>query len=332
MSLVVHGVGHSFDSTEVLRDVHLTVAPGHLAAILGRSGCGKTTLLRIIAGLTRPDTGSVRLAGRDLTGVPAQRRRIALVPQEGALFPHLTVAENIGFGVRGRAKRRRTADMLDLVGLQPLADRMPHEISGGQAQRVALARALAVEPDLVLLDEPFSALDAATRTAMRADVRRVLHEAGTSAVLVTHDREEALSLADHLVLMADGRVIQEGTPSAVYDRPVSPAAALLAGDAFLLDAEADGMSADTPIGPIPLTAPAHGVGRVVVRPEQITLDPHGSVSARVADVTFYGHDADVALCDLPGGIEMVARVQRAACVPGDRVRIAVSHAALFAAA
>ena len=332
MSLEVRNVRHAFGATTVLRDVDITVEQGHLAAILGRSGCGKTTLLRIIAGLTRPDAGAVRLAGRDLTGLPAQHRRIALVPQEGALFPHLSVADNVGFAVRGRQRRRRVGDMLELVGLQSLEGRMPHEISGGQAQRVALARALAMQPDLVLLDEPFSALDAATRTAMRSDVRRVLHDAGTSAILVTHDREEALSLADHLILMADGRVIQDGPPSEVYDHPVSADAALLAGDAFLLSATGRGMSAETSVGPIPLDAPAHGEGTVLVRPEQIALDPEGPVAARVRDVTFYGHDADVQLDRLPGGIEMVARVQRATCAPGDQVRIRVSHGALFQAA
>ncbi|MBB1516455.1 ABC transporter ATP-binding protein [Tessaracoccus sp. MC1679] len=332
MSLQISGVRHAFGANTVLRDVDFTVQRGHLAAILGRSGCGKTTLLRIIAGLTRPDQGSVVLAGRDLTGIPAQHRRIALVPQEGALFPHLSVAGNVGFAVRGRHRQSRIAEMLELVGLQDLGDRMPHEISGGQAQRVALARALAVQPDLVLLDEPFSALDAATRTAMRSDVRRVLHDAGASAILVTHDREEALSLADHLILMADGRVIQDGPPSDVYDHPVSPQAALLAGDAFMIHATARGMAADTSVGRIPLGVSAHGEGMVLVRPEQITLDPEGAVSARVRDVTFYGHDADVQLHGLPGGIEMVARVQRATCAPGDEVRIRVSHAALFCAA
>ena len=332
MSLEVRAIRHAFGATTVLRDVDITVERGHLAAILGRSGCGKTTLLRVIAGLTRPDAGRVRLSGRDLTGLPAQHRRIALVPQEGALFPHLSVADNVGFAVRGRQKRQRVADMLELVGLQSLSGRMPHEISGGQAQRVALARALAVQPDLVLLDEPFSALDAATRTAMRADVRRVLQDAGTSAILVTHDREEALSLADHLILMADGRVIQDGPPSEVYDHPVSADAALLAGDAFQLSATGHGMRAETPIGHIPLDAPAHGRGTVLVRPEQISLDPEGPVAARVRDVTFYGHDADVQLDNLPGGIEMVARVQRATCAPGDEVRIRVAHAALFQAA
>lgn len=167
---------------------------------------------------------------------------------------------------------------------------------------------------------------------MRADVRRVLHDAGTSAILVTHDREEALSLADHLILMADGLVIQDGHPSEVYDHPVSEDAALLAGDAFALSATGRGMNAETSIGPIPLTVPAHGSGTVLVRPEQIALDPDGPVTARVREVTFYGHDANVQLDRLPGGIEVVARVQRATCVPGDEVRIRVSHAALFSAA
>ena len=197
---------------------------GSLAAVLGPSGCGKTTLLRIIAGFLRADAGTVTVGGRTLSGpgvhLPPERRRIGIVPQEGALFPHLSVARNISFGLTGldRARSRRTEEMLGLVGLAGYGDRMPHELSGGQQQRIALARALAPEPQLVLLDEPFNALDSALRAGVRADVRAALRATGATAVLVTHDQQDAFT-ADLVAVVRDGRVAQCDTPQELYRHP-----------------------------------------------------------------------------------------------------------------
>lgn len=328
MSLDIKDVSHSFGQGLVLSEVNLCVDQGDLAAILGQSGCGKTTLLRIIAGLLEPDTGSITLAGRDLKDVAPQHRRVCLVPQEGALFPHLNVVENVGFGLRGGTKHPRTRELLDLVGLTDLAYRMPHEISGGQAQRVAVARALAVEPDLVLLDEPFSALDASARSGLRTDLRRVLAETGTTAVLVTHDQEEALSLADRLVLMAHGKVIQVGSAEDVYQRPLSLAAARLSGPVLCLPAEASATNAQTMIGAVSLHQSAQGAGTVLVRPEQLELSPPGENASVVTGITFYGHDADINLRH-PSGTDLVVRVQQARFHTGDLVGVRVNGPVTF---
>ncbi|PTH84407.1 ABC transporter ATP-binding protein [Streptomyces sp. A244] len=295
--------------TPVLQGLDLTVPGGTLAAVLGPSGCGKTTLLRIIAGFLRADTGTVALGGRTLAGpgghVPPERRRIGIVPQEGALFPHLSVARNVAFGLTGLdsgERRRRTADMLDLVGLAGYGDRMPHELSGGQQQRVALARALAPRPALVLLDEPFNALDSALRTGVRADVRSALRATGATALLVTHDQQEALSTADLVAVVRQGRVAQCDTPQDLYRRPADPWVAGFVGDAVLLPAtvHASGSTATTPLGTVALAAPTEGrsTGTVVLRPEQLQLthaDTEEAVRGTVRDVFYYGHDAKVTL-------------------------------------
>lgn len=206
--------------TRVLHEVSLRIPSGSMAAVLGPSGSGKSTLLRTITGLHRDAEGSIRLADRPLERLAPERRRVGLVPQDGALFPHLTVTENIAFGIT-RAQRRgtRVADMLDLLELAAYAGRYPHQLSGGQAQRVAVARALAPAPDLLLLDEPFSALDAVLRGTVRDAVHRALAETGTTALLVTHDQSEALSMATQLIVLADGRIRQTGTPEEAYTHP-----------------------------------------------------------------------------------------------------------------
>ncbi|MCH0543080.1 ABC transporter ATP-binding protein [Streptomyces sp. MUM 203J] len=291
----------------VLDGLDLTVPAGSLAAVLGPSGCGKTTLLRIVAGFLRPDAGSVTVGGRVLTGPGTQlapeRRRVGIVPQEGALFPHLSVARNIAFGLTGHdrsARRRQVDEMLELVGLAGYGDRMPHELSGGQQQRVALARALAPEPAVVLLDEPFNALDASLRTGVRADVRAALRATGATAVLVTHDQQEALSTADLVAVVRNGRTAQAGTPEQVYREPADPWVARFVGDAVLVPGTAVSRSATaaTPLGEVRLGAPAGAVreGTVLLRPEQLVLlgkpEP-GGASGTVVDVCFYGHDAMV---------------------------------------
>lgn len=227
-----------------LDGVDLEIIAGSFTAILGPSGSGKTTLLRVVAGTERADSGAVLICGRLVDGhdthVVAERRRVGLVPQEGALFPHLDVARNVGFGLHKvpRAERAgRVADLLDLVGLAGMGSRRPHELSGGQAQRVALARALAPKPDVVLLDEPFSALDASLRTSLRAEVAEMLRATGTTAVLVTHDQDEAMSMADTVAIMRAGRIVQIGAPDDLYRRPTDLWVAGFLGDAVILDGD-----------------------------------------------------------------------------------------------
>ncbi|MFE1785967.1 ABC transporter ATP-binding protein, partial [Streptomyces sp. NPDC059506] len=252
----------------VLDDLSLTVAGGELVAVLGPSGCGKTTLLRIVAGFLRPDSGTVGIGGRTVAGpgvhVPPERRSVGIVAQEGALFPHLSVARNVAFGLTGaaRAERRvRTEEMLELVGLGGYGDRMPHELSGGQQQRVALARALAPRPALVLLDEPFNALDSGLRNGVRADVAAALRATGATALLVTHDQQEALSIADRVAVMRSGKVVQYGTPQEVYRHPADAWVAGFVGDAVLLPGTVEGpgkTTAATALGPVPLAVGAAG--------------------------------------------------------------------------
>ena len=304
MSLLeVRGVTKAFADLTVLRGVDLDVPSGALAAVLGPSGCGKTTLLRVVAGFERAGAGTVTLGGRPLASgglhVAPEKRRIAVVPQEGALFPHLTVAGNVAYGLgrRDRRRSRRMGELLELVGLTGFEQRMPAELSGGQQQRVALARALAPDPQVVLLDEPFSALDAGLRASVRADVRTALHAAGATAVLVTHDQEEALSTADVVAVMRDGLVVQAGTPEQVYRAPRDLDVARFVGEAVVLPAHARGGLAHTPLGVLSLLAGTpDGEGTAVVRPEQVHLvAATDGVPARVVDTVFYGHDASVRL-------------------------------------
>ncbi|WP_238695214.1 ABC transporter ATP-binding protein [Ornithinimicrobium flavum] len=322
------GVGKAFGPVTALSQVDLTLEEGDFLAVLGPSGCGKTTLLRCMAGFERIDAGRIALGGRAvaLPGIhlPPHRRHVAVVPQEGALFPHLSVAENVGFGLsrRSRGRARRIEESLELVGLAGLSARMPHELSGGQQQRVALARALAPRPPLVLLDEPFSALDASLRVELRHDVRAALREAGATAILVTHDQGEALSMADRVAVMRDGEIRQVGTPVEVYGSPVDAWVATFVGEADLVDLPVGGWGseddevASTPLGPVRVVRPASGrdCTRLVVRPEQVLLEEvaqvgrgadgpgHGVVTA----VDFHGHDALVTV-ELADGTAVHAR-------------------------
>ncbi len=282
---------------DVLRGADLRVEQGSLVAVLGPSGCGKTTLLRLVAGFDRPDAGSIELNGEVVSGegvhVHPERRRIGVVPQEGAVFPHLTVAGNVGFGL-ARSRRTSTVEqMLELVGLAGLGSRMPHELSGGQLQRVALARALAPGPALVLLDEPFAALDTALRASVRAQVRNAIAAVGATAVLVTHDQEEALSVADEVAILQHGRVAQQGPPMSVYSHPASTDVAGFLGDAMLLAASCDGVHTQSALGSVRVPPSPHGTGHLVVRPEQVVVLPRGGagVPGEVVMTQFFGHDA-----------------------------------------
>jgi iron(III) transport system ATP-binding protein len=339
-SLTVQDLTKSFSGTPVLTGVDLHVPAGSLTALLGPSGCGKTTLLRMIAGFDDPDSGTVALGDRVVAGagrgVPARRRGIGFVPQEGGLFPHLSVAGNIGFGLpRGlRRDGGRVRDLLALVGLDAgLAGRAPHELSGGQQQRVALARALAPEPSLVLLDEPFSSLDAALRDDTRLAVAAALRATGATAVLVTHDQAEALSVADQVAVLRGGRLVQLTDPRTLYRRPRDLDVATFVGEAVVLDADVRDGIAHCVLGELEGewagSGPTDGPARVLLRPEQLRLGPPtpGAPVARVRRVDFYGHDSRVWL-ELADGQSVSARLEGAE-VPaaGDEVSITVRGAA-----
>lgn len=273
--------------------VSFAVEAGEVFALLGPSGCGKTTTLRLVAGFERPDAGTVRVEGRDVTELPPERRRIGFVFQDYALFPHLSALENVVFGLRRRGRRAaeaRAREMLALVGLEPMAQRRPHELSGGQQQRVALARTLAVAPPLVLMDEPFSNLDAAMRVDTRQEVRKLLALAGSAVILVTHDQEEAMALADRVAVMQQGRLVQIGTPDEVYRNPASAFVAGFMGRANIVQGIARGHEAQSPLGPVVLSRPVDGAVRLSVRPEQILLEPDPSGRSQVVGREFRGHD------------------------------------------
>ena len=317
-ALTVEDVTKSFGATPVLTGVDLHVPSGSFTALLGPSGCGKTTLLRLIAGFDDPDSGTIRLGGTVVAGagrsVAARRRGIGFVPQEGGLFPHLSVAGNVTFGLPRRQRRdaRRVQELLALVGLDPvLATRSPHQLSGGQQQRVALARALAPRPSLVLLDEPFSSLDASLREETRQAVTAALRAAGATAVLVTHDQAEALSTADQVAVLRGGRLVQLTDPRTLYRSPRDLDVATFVGEAVVLDAEVRDGRARCALGTLDLVGDsAEGPARVLLRPEQLRLGaPTADLpGARVRSIDFYGHDARVWL-ELPAGLTVSARLE-----------------------
>jgi iron(III) transport system ATP-binding protein len=339
-ALQIRGLRKAFDRVPVLRGVDLAVAAGRLVAILGRSGSGKTTLLRLICGFERVDAGDIAI-DLQVVSTPGlllapELRRIGYVAQEGALFPHLTVADNVLFGLprQARGERGRADALLELVGLAPAyAARWPHELSGGEQQRVALARALAPAPRLVLLDEPFSSLDAALRVETREAVAAALRHAGATALLVTHDQAEALSLGQEVAVLREGRVAQMAAPEVLYRQPIDADLARFVGEAVLLAGVAGGGQVSCPLGTLPL-APGMPTGavEVMLRPEQLVLSqprrlPHPA--AQVCAVTFYGPDARVHLrLEGEGGVEeLIARVPgHMAPVPGETVGVGVTGA------
>ena len=333
-ALSVLGVHAGYPGVPVLDGVDLEIPAGALAAVLGGSGCGKTTLLRVIAGFHPVGAGTVRLDGQLVAGegvdVPPERRRVGLVPQEGALFGHLSVAANVGFGLSRAARRgSRVEEMLELVGLAGYGGRMPAELSGGQQQRVALARALAPEPALVLLDEPFTALDAGLRADVREQVRAALRAAGATAVLVTHDQQEALGAADLVAVLRDGRIVQAGPPRALNREPADVGEGTFVGEAVVLPATVRAGQAATVLGPLPVQAP-DGRGQVLVRPEQLRISaPNGTAArATVVEVLFHGHDTTV-LLDVDGVAVRCRTAEPVVPEVGARVDVRVAGAARF---
>ncbi len=327
------GVTRRFGSTLAVDAVDLDVPSGSFTSLLGPSGCGKTTLLRIIAGLERPDAGTVGIDGREVDGpaghVAPEDRSVGMVFQAHALFPHLDIGRNVAFGLRGlerTARARRSGEVLELVGLTGLERRMPAQLSGGQQQRVALARALAPSPSLLLLDEPFSSLDAALRATVREEVRSILQAAGQTALLVTHDQEEALSITDRVGVMFDGRLHQVADPETLYREPSTRQVAAFVGDADLIGGtRAASFMVDTPFGRLPTTAPVtHDHVTVVMRPENVVLRAEPDGPAKVRHVTFYGHDTLVEVA-LEDGTSLRARSgPNARLERGQRVRATVT--------
>ncbi len=307
------GLTKSFGAHQAVHGLNLELSRGKILALLGPSGCGKTTTLRLLAGFESPDAGEIEVAGRTIargaprtTNVPPEKRRVGMVFQDYALFAHLTVAQNVAYGLKGisRGKKRdaRIAEVLALAHLDGLEERMPHELSGGQQQRVALARALAPEPALVLLDEPFSNLDAALRVEVRTEMREILTAAGATAIFVTHDQAEALSFADEVAVMFKGTIVQVAPPEELYHRPASRAVAEFVGEANFVPGTAEDGRLRCALGDVPACGECIGDVEAMLRPESLSLralrdedSTETGVGATVITREFYGHDQLVKL-------------------------------------
>jgi sulfate transport system ATP-binding protein len=346
MSIEVRGLSKAFDGNPVLKDVSLDIPDGELVALLGPSGCGKTTLLRIIAGLEVPDAGEVRHAGEDVSARSARERNVGVVFQHYALFRHMTVADNVGFALRVRKRPRaevtaRVDELLSLVQLDGLRSRYPHQLSGGQRQRVALARALATEPSILLLDEPFGALDARVRQELRRWLRRLHDELHVTSVFVTHDQEEAFEVSDRVVLMNAGRIEQVGSPAQVFEEPASPFVMRFLGAVNVFQGHVDGDRAF--VGQLEFATPG-GSGRrspahVYVRPHELEVHRApvtGSFAARVERLVPLGAAVRIELTAAGHGrpveVEMDLRKSEAlALSPGDAVHLSPRRIRVFPA-
>ena len=336
MNVRISGLYKGFGKDPVLHGVTLEVLEGTFTAVLGPSGSGKTTLLRALAGFGRPDEGTIEIGGRVVDGagtyVPPSRRKIGYVPQEGSLFPHLDVAANIGFGLPRNQRKPRVTELLELIGLPELGHRYPHQLSGGQQQRVALARALAPNPSLVLLDEPFSSLDAGLRASVRADVRGILRDFSMTAILVTHDQDEALSMADQVVVLRDGVVVQQGAPQQLYENPADQGLATFVGDANLVIGVLKGDEVRSAFGTLPVRVPdglADGCRvTALIRPEQIKVLPEdaGELAGSVLSCEYFGHDTLLSVApDSDGAEPLLVRTGFEGSLPiGARVSLTVS--------
>jgi putative spermidine/putrescine transport system ATP-binding protein len=324
-----------YGTVKALDGLTLHLEPGELVALLGPSGCGKTTALRILAGLDDPTAGTVSVDGRDITRVPANKRDMGMVFQAYSLFPHLTVLDNVAFGLklRGKAKAERTsraADMLDLVGLTEHTQKYADQLSGGQQQRVALARALAIRPQVLLLDEPLSALDAKVRVALRDEIRRVQLEVGTTTLFVTHDQEEALAVADRVGVMSQGRLEQIAAPAELYTNPATPFVAEFVGlnnkvPAAVTDGSARILGATVPLLAGSIIA---GTGVAMVRPETVTITADSQGTATVASIAFLGPVSTVSaiLADGTVVVAQMASTRATAFDTGARVAVGVDPA------
>jgi iron(III) transport system ATP-binding protein len=325
-AIEAEGLAKAFPGARAVQNASLRIEHGAIVALLGPSGSGKTTLLRLIAGFEQPDAGSVRIGGHAVAGdgvwVEPEQRRVGMVFQHGALFPHLTVRANVGFGA---TRPGRADETLALVDLADRGRAYPHELSGGERQRVALARALAADPEVVLLDEPFASLDATLRQRLREEVTTILRAAGTSALLVTHDQAEALSLADTVAVMRDGEIVQTGSPEEVYERPSSRWVAEFLGDVVVVRGTAAAGVVQCALGTFPAGRELEGAVDIVIRPESVGVGYRarhgGGADALVRQRTFYGHDQmlDLELAD--GSLLRSRRLGFPAWHPGDRVSV-----------
>jgi putative spermidine/putrescine transport system ATP-binding protein len=326
----------SYAGVSALNGLSLTLAPGELVALLGPSGCGKTTAMRLVAGLEEADSGRVMFGGRDVTGLPANKRDVGMVFQAYSLFPHMTAQQNVAFGldlhkVNAAERKRRSGEMLELVGLSGFANRYAHQLSGGQQQRVALARALAIQPTVLLLDEPLSALDAKVRSRLRDEIRRVQLEVGTTTLFVTHDQEEALAIADRVGVMNAGHLEQLDSPTAIYSKPATPFVAEFVGLTNRIPGTVKSGVVEVRGTELPLVKPDAPTGAAValVRPEAVSLASEGDsvpgpLIGTVITVVFLGATSRVTV-DL-GDITVMAQLptsEASAHPAGTRVRLAI---------
>ncbi len=342
----LRGLSRSFGAVHALDGLTLDIAPGELVALLGPSGCGKTTALRIVAGFETADSGTVTVDGKDIATVPAARRDMGMVFQSYSLFPNMTALENVAFGLRMRklnsaSRTKKATELLDMVGLSPQARQYPHQLSGGQQQRVALARALAIEPRVLLLDEPLSALDAKVRLQLREQIRTLQQRTGTTTLFVTHDQEEALSMADRVGVMREGRLEQVAVPSELYSRPATVFVAEFVGTMNRIPGVYDGLDEVNVLDsvvPVAGDRPADltGVVDVLVRPEGLRVDAVSGGNGIVTDLTFLGSLTRVTVL-LSGDVQVKVdkpSTAAASLVPGTsvQVRVAAGEPVLVAAA
>ncbi len=331
--LVLKDVSKSFGKVHAVRDLSLEVQKGEFVSLLGPSGCGKTTVLRLIAGLEKPDKGIIKIGEKILSGhgywVPPEKRRIGLVFQDYALFPHMTVFENVAFGLAGLSKKERqerVIELLSLVGLEHVAKRYPSELSGGQKQRVALARALAPSPEVMLLDEPFSNLDADLRKDLREETRAILKRSGTTTILVTHDQEEALSLSDRVGVLCCGKLEQMGTPEEIYHRPMTRFVAKFVGRGSIIAGKVEKGRLVLPFGDVDLNGRAPPIGErleVLIRPEYVSLLPDPQGEGVIVSAEFMGSEVFYEV-ELPDGtILQSAMLSTVVFSVGTRVRLRV---------
>jgi sulfate transport system ATP-binding protein len=336
--IVVEGLTKRFGSFEAVTDVTFTAPAGSITALLGPSGSGKSTVLRMIAGLEQPTVGRILMGEEELTVKSVQERRVGFVFQHYALFRHMTVADNVAFGLRVRredkaATQARVHELLELVHLEPFADRYPEQLSGGQRQRVALARALAPQPKVLLLDEPFGALDAKVRQDLRRWLDELHRELGVTSLLVTHDQEEALELANRIVVMHEGRIEQVGSPGEIYDQPASPFVAGFVGAANVLHGEV--VDGHVHLGSIRIPGAAHleegAAAAAFVRPHDVRVTEEGDLDAVIERVASLGWLSRVSL-KLPGGVTLVAHVPNddlRGASEGDAIQIGLRNPKAF---